>query len=83
MIVTTVLMYCMATAQIALVFHGDLIAFFDQHAIEGGATIFNNQGNWLEWTQNMIQVLNVSICMSFSDVRALKNTSSVLLLTSG
>ena len=62
MIASTLLMYCLGTAQIALVLHVDLIAFFDQHAIEGGDTILNNQGSRFAW---MLQLLNVSIGVRF------------------
>ena len=60
MIASTVLMYCMSTTQVALVLHVDLIAFFDQHAIEGGVTILDDQGNSFIWIQNMLQCFNVS-----------------------
>ena len=62
MIASTLLMYCLGTAQIALVLHVDLIAFFDQHAIEGGDTILNDQGSRFAW---MLQLLNVSIGVRF------------------
>ena len=66
MIASTLLMYCLGTAQIALVLHVDLIAFFDQHAIEGGDTILNDQGNRFAWIQTMLQLLNVSIGVRFT-----------------
>ena len=61
MIASMLLMYCLGAAQIALVLHVDLIAFFDQHAIEGGVTIFDDQGDRLVWLQIMIELLNVSL----------------------
>ena len=60
MIVLTVLMYCMSTVHIALALRVNLIAFFDQHAIEGGVTILDNQGDPLVWIQIMLELVNVS-----------------------
>ena len=59
MIASTLIMYCMSTAQVALVLQVDLIAFFDQHAIEGGVSILDDQGNRFTWIQNMLQFFNV------------------------
>ena len=59
MITLTVLMYCMSTAHIALALRADLIAFFEQHAIEGGPNILNDQGDALVWVQNMLELINV------------------------
>ena len=53
-------MYCMGTAQIALVLYAGLIAFFDQHAIEGGVTIFDDEGNRFTLIPIMLQCFNVS-----------------------
>ena len=60
MIASTVLMYCMGTVQVALALHVDLIAFFDQHAIEGGVTIFDDEGNRFTLIPIMLQCFNVS-----------------------
>lgn len=60
MITLIVLMYCMSTIHIALALRVNLIAFFDQHAIEGGVTIFDDQGDPLVWIQIMLELLNVS-----------------------
>ena len=46
-------MYSMGTIHVAFALHVDLVAFFDQHAIEGGGTIFNDQGNRFDWLQNL------------------------------
>ena len=61
MITSTLLMYCLGTAQIALTLHVNLIAYFDQHAIEGGDTILDDAGNRFAWIGSMIQLLNVSL----------------------
>ncbi|KAI0749967.1 hypothetical protein C8Q80DRAFT_1066899, partial [Daedaleopsis nitida] len=58
MITLTVLMYCMSTIHVALAMRVNLIAFFDQHAIEGGLTIFDDQGDPLVWIQIMLELLN-------------------------
>ena len=60
MIALTLMMYSISTAHVALVFRVDLIAFFDQHATEGGFTILNVQGVPLQWVQNMLEIMNVS-----------------------
>ena len=67
MIAGILLMYCMGTAQIALVLYAGLIAFFDQHAIEGSLTIFDDQGNRIVWIPVMLQLSNVSsgVCLGF------------------
>ena len=59
-------MYCMGTTQIALVLYAGLIAFFDQHAIEGSLTIFDDQGNRIVWIPVMLQLLNVSSGVRFA-----------------
>ena len=61
MIALTLLMYFMGTIHVALAIRVDLIAFFDQHAIEGGVTIFDDQGDRLVWLQIMIELLDVSL----------------------
>ncbi|KAI0749974.1 hypothetical protein C8Q80DRAFT_1120074 [Daedaleopsis nitida] len=61
MIVLTVLMYLMSTVHIALALRVNLIAFFDQHATEGGLTIFDNQGDPLVWVQIGMELLNCLI----------------------
>ncbi|KAH9933641.1 uncharacterized protein BXZ73DRAFT_101025 [Epithele typhae] len=58
MIVLTVLMYCMSTVHIALALRVNLIAFFEQHAIEGGTTILDDQGSPLVWVQIGLELLN-------------------------
>ena len=63
MITLTFLMYLLGTVHVALALRVDLIAFFDQHAIEGGVTIFDDQGDLLVWLQIMIELLNVGGCI--------------------
>lgn len=64
MITLIMLMYCMSTVHIALALQVNLIAFFNQHAIEGGLTILDDQGNPLVWVQIMLELLNVGDCLS-------------------
>ena len=70
MIALTLLMYFMGTIHVALALRVDLIAFFDQHAIEGGVTIFDDQGDRLVWLQIMIELLNVSIPLTYCRAHA-------------
>ncbi len=60
MTVLTVIMYCLSTAHLALSLQQNLIAFFDQHAADGGLTILNDQGHPLVYCQITIEVINVS-----------------------
>ena len=69
MICLTVLMYCMSTVHIALALRLDLIAFFDEHVIEGGPSILDDQGNALNYIQICLELINVSyafLTMDFS-----------------
>ncbi|TFK91590.1 hypothetical protein K466DRAFT_482487 [Polyporus arcularius HHB13444] len=54
-------MYCLSTAHLALSLQQNLIAFFDQHAADGGLTILNDQGHPLVYCQITIEVINDSI----------------------
>lgn len=45
MVFLTVTMYSLSTTHIALSLHQNLIAFFEQHAADGGLTILNDQGS--------------------------------------
>ncbi|RDX42374.1 hypothetical protein OH76DRAFT_1362923 [Lentinus brumalis] len=51
-------MYCLSTAHFALSLQQNLIAFFDQHAADGGLTILNDQGHPLVYCQITIEVIN-------------------------
>ena len=79
MIVLTVLMYCMSTVHIALALQVNLIAFFDQHAIEGGLTILDEQGDALVWVQIMLELLNVG-CPAFSSYVMLTSSPDQCLM---
>ncbi|KAH9934479.1 uncharacterized protein BXZ73DRAFT_100671 [Epithele typhae] len=54
----TVLMYCMSTVHVAMALRVDLMAFFDQHAIEGGLSILEEQGDPLIWGQICLELIN-------------------------
>ena len=60
MLALTVLMYSLSTVHIALSCRQNLIAFFDQHAAEGGLSILNDQGNPIVYVQIAVEVINVS-----------------------
>ena len=61
MIVMTVLMYCISTTHLSLALKVELIAFFDEHAIESNdrLTILQDQGNALVWLQIFLESFNV------------------------
>ncbi|RPD54332.1 hypothetical protein L226DRAFT_472059 [Lentinus tigrinus ALCF2SS1-7] len=61
MIVLTVVMYALSTTHIALSLRQNLIAFFDQHAADGGHTILNDPNNPLVYSQIAIEVINDAI----------------------
>ena len=61
MLVLTLVMYSLSTVHIALSFRQNLIAFFDQHAADGGLSILNDQGNPIVYTQIAVEVINVSM----------------------
>ena len=60
MVVLTVLMYGLSTTHIALSLRQTLIAFFNQHAADGGDTILNDPGNPITYSSIAIEVVNVS-----------------------
>lgn len=60
MLFLTLLMYSLATAHISLSLRQNLIAFFDQDAIDGGLSILNDQGNPIVYSQIAVEVINVS-----------------------
>lgn len=60
MVVLTVLMYALSTTHIALSMRQNLIAFFDQHAADGGHTILNDPNDPLVYSQIAIEIINVS-----------------------
>ena len=59
MVALTVLMYCITTAHIALALRITIIALFDEHAIEGGPSIFDDLGNPLGYMQIALELFNV------------------------
>ena len=61
MIVLTILMYSLSTVHLALVLRMDVIGFFDEHAIEGNLSIFDDQTNPLNYLQNGVGMWNVSL----------------------
>ena len=65
MVVLTVLMYGLSTTHIALSLRQTLIAFFNQHAADGGDTILNDPGNPITYSSIAIEVVNVSFHVSF------------------
>lgn len=60
MVFATVAMYSLSTTHFGLAFRQNLIAFFDQRAIDGGFTIMNDPGNPLVYTQIAVEIVNVS-----------------------
>ncbi|KAH9940165.1 uncharacterized protein BXZ73DRAFT_43019 [Epithele typhae] len=54
-------MYCLSTTHVAMALEVCLIAFFKEHSIEGGLTIFNDQGNPLIWGEICIELINCLI----------------------
>ncbi|PIL32198.1 hypothetical protein GSI_05443 [Ganoderma sinense ZZ0214-1] len=58
MLFLTVLMYSLSTVHIALSCRQNLIAFFDQHAADGGLSILNDQGNPIVFIQIAVEVIN-------------------------
>ena len=60
MVVLTVLMYGLSTTHVGLSLQQNLIAFFDQHAADGGDTILNDPNDPLVYSQIAIEVVNVS-----------------------
>ena len=65
MVFLTVLMYGLSTTHIALSLRQTLIAFFNQHAADGGDTILNDPGNPITYSSIAIEVVNVSFHVSF------------------
>ena len=66
MLVLTVLMYSLSTVHIALSFRQNEIAFFNQHAADGGLSILNDQGNPIVFVQIAVEVINVSAGIPFA-----------------
>ncbi|RPD69257.1 hypothetical protein L226DRAFT_539935 [Lentinus tigrinus ALCF2SS1-7] len=58
MVFLTVVMYALSTTHVALSLRQNLIAFFNQHAADGGNTILNDPNDPLVYSQIAIEVIN-------------------------
>ena len=60
MIILTVAMYSLSLVHMAFVMQVELVALFEQGAIEGHPSLFNDETSPLKYLQNGVALLNVS-----------------------